>query len=276
MQPCRRTQRAFTLVELLVVIAIIGVLLAFLMPSLAAAREQTLRIRCAANLRQLLICLTAYDQDYKNYPTGQATQANSFHTWNGGPGPYVALKRDYGMAEKIINCPSQIQTPILTRSGGYSYNSNTNTTLYLGYIYIAGNGGRQNSHPLSFNDVNGWTAGTFDGRNDGYIPTTSAVGNGGCSVKGEEVSMPQKLPPSRMFIANDYGYARTTGPDNRWAQQSNHFAKDRFTAAGINVAYQDGHVAWTGLIYGTSWWIADRILFTNEPIKPADCAYVPR
>ena len=41
----------FTLVELLVVIAIIAILMAILIPSLARAREQSLTLKCSANMR---------------------------------------------------------------------------------------------------------------------------------------------------------------------------------------------------------------------------------
>ncbi|MCY2952370.1 MAG: type II secretion system protein [Planctomycetota bacterium] len=63
--------RAFTLVELLVVIAIIALLVAILLPVLAAARERANRIKCAANLHQLGIALYIYANDNKGiYPRG--------------------------------------------------------------------------------------------------------------------------------------------------------------------------------------------------------------
>jgi prepilin-type N-terminal cleavage/methylation domain-containing protein/prepilin-type processing-associated H-X9-DG protein len=55
-----KKQKAFTLIELLVVISIIALLVAILLPALKNAREQTKRIVCLSNLRQLTLAWIMY------------------------------------------------------------------------------------------------------------------------------------------------------------------------------------------------------------------------
>lgn len=51
---------AFTLIELLVVVAIVALLAAILFPSLARAREQARTAQCLANVRGVMVAITAY------------------------------------------------------------------------------------------------------------------------------------------------------------------------------------------------------------------------
>lgn len=84
-----RKTHGFTLVEVLVVIAIIALLVALLLPTLAAAKETALSVKCQANLHQIGIMGGAYGTDFKQYaisPTmGHNGDLNAWGTyyWNG-------------------------------------------------------------------------------------------------------------------------------------------------------------------------------------------------
>ncbi len=59
--------RAFTLIELLVVISIVSLLIAVLLPALAAARKSAQSIQCAGNQRQVFVAMTAYSQNHNDW-----------------------------------------------------------------------------------------------------------------------------------------------------------------------------------------------------------------
>jgi len=62
---CR--DRGFTLIELLVVIAIIAVLVAILLPSLAAVRETARIAQCGSNTRQIGLSMTFYANEWDDW-----------------------------------------------------------------------------------------------------------------------------------------------------------------------------------------------------------------
>jgi prepilin-type N-terminal cleavage/methylation domain-containing protein len=63
----RRRANGFTLIELLVVIAIIAILAALILPTLARAKEQAIRVHCKSNERQQLLALFMYAHENKDF-----------------------------------------------------------------------------------------------------------------------------------------------------------------------------------------------------------------
>src|SRR3954466_11791021 len=77
-------RKAFTLVELLVVIGIIALLISILLPALNKAKQQALRVACAANLRSMGQAMTMYTQETGDYPGHAALRQNGgnpFAVW---------------------------------------------------------------------------------------------------------------------------------------------------------------------------------------------------
>lgn len=97
-----RQQRGFTLIELLVVIAIIAILAAILFPVFAQAREKARAISCVSNVRQLVLAMRMYAQDYdEHYPQGRTDDWDPtvHYTWRWAIQPYL---KNLG----IMRCPS--------------------------------------------------------------------------------------------------------------------------------------------------------------------------
>lgn len=104
--PSRSPARpAFTLIELLVVVAIIAVLAALLLPVLARAKAQALRIQCVNNQKQLVIAWTTYSGDNRELLAGNGSRQSN------RAGPYLwVLGGDHGYQPGFID-PQQLLSP---------------------------------------------------------------------------------------------------------------------------------------------------------------------
>jgi len=76
-----RRNKGFTLIELLVVIAIIAILAAILFPVFATAREKARQASCLSNVKQIMLGILMYAQDWDEcLPLGTTTGT----TWGAG------------------------------------------------------------------------------------------------------------------------------------------------------------------------------------------------
>src|SRR5688572_29578189 len=117
----RRSNRlpsGFSLVELLVVISIIAVLVGLLMPTISGARQQSLSVKCASNLRQIGIALESYNQAYHRLPDAQRPLSATLAEMKAStPETFIcpasgALRGDdYRMNEMFAGLPKSQVTP---------------------------------------------------------------------------------------------------------------------------------------------------------------------
>jgi len=110
----KRSQRqGFTLIELLVVIAIISILAAILFPVFARARENARRASCQSNVKQILIGMMMYAQDYDDRYVPTYT-VNPLEFWPKKVEPYLK-------STQIYNCPSVTGPPYSSITDYYPY-----------------------------------------------------------------------------------------------------------------------------------------------------------
>jgi prepilin-type N-terminal cleavage/methylation domain-containing protein/prepilin-type processing-associated H-X9-DG protein len=135
-----KKSKAFTLIELLVVISVIALLMAILVPALAAARSMSRALACKSNLRQLLLAGIGYatENDGSYVPAASDMWDNAgLHRWHGLRDtldePFDPLRgplAGYLADGKIKECPAKVnfvkgqdwKTNFEQGCGGYGYN----------------------------------------------------------------------------------------------------------------------------------------------------------
>ncbi len=236
-QYLRLNGKAFTLVELLVVISTVALLLALLLPALAAARSQAHGIVCRSNIRQLVLANLGYttENDGFHVPAAKDLWDNSGrHRWHGVRNslmePFEASKgplAGYLADGRIKECPARVHfvksndwsTSFERGCGGYGYNM-----AYLGSrLWDAGLIGAQ-----AFQQVYARTARTSElaGPEQTLMFADTAMANNGASLI--EYSFAE--PPFAVFGGQVMTNARMS--------PSIHFRHGDMA----NVGWADGHV----------------------------------
>lgn len=169
-------RRGFTLIELLVVIAIIAILAAILFPVFAKAREKARQASCNSNIKQLMLGVVSYAQDYdERLPYDNLPGTAPYYTWRSMILPYIKNNQ-------IFMCPSNASmSPSFV-----SYTGGTDDTLQSGYAI----------------NVSHWLAGA---PTPPYGQSLGTIDDACCVVYLWESTGPSEVG----IDSNSHGYVRT-------------------------------------------------------------------
>jgi prepilin-type N-terminal cleavage/methylation domain-containing protein/prepilin-type processing-associated H-X9-DG protein len=219
-------RKGFTLIELLVVIAIIALLAAILFPVFARARENARRSACQSNLKQIMVGVMQYVQDYDEmYPPA----------WNRPDGTnttmWYQLTQPYIKSTQIFQCPSD------SNKTAMSFASATAPPGFVPRFHFSYS---RNWDTMDNNETVGIAIADLD-NSAGVVFMT----DGGLRITTPgvaDISMPKK--DGCLFLASSTGATtknsdksgNVTGTDGNWGGPAPRHLET------ANVAFCDGHV----------------------------------
>lgn len=217
-------RRAFTLVELLVVVAILAILAVVLAPVFAQAREQARAYICLANMRQIGMATTLYQQDYDEM---YASAAWTRYGW------IPDVHRSYLTSWTVWRCPSD--PAARAWDGVWGSPSFRVRTSYMWNAYVF------QGDPYT------WQRGIYAATVQ--YPTMLAVwaegyANAGWLSDAAPLSDPD---PAAAYIHNAYGdslNAARYDPTAAACPESHAFHLDVRHSGGGNYIFADGHAKW--------------------------------
>ena len=216
----------FTLIELLVVIAIIGILAAFLLPTLTKAKERAKRIQCMNNLRQVNIALRMYaESNAEKFPLVGAGRWAWDVPWKVGDSMV-----QNGASQKVFYCASS----------GFSEQDFWNLWNYDTNVY------RVVGYAMTFP---GTATVTATNQNPSLIPHSMTDTNTGVTYPAQSSS--ERILMADAIISQPHDADEVHRWLNTYVNVKGGYPKVHQTAhlngtmpAGGNVGMLDSHVEW--------------------------------